>query len=48
LGDAGSKNVGIDNAHGEWITFVDADDRIMPKKLELSYKAAIKNKAVIV
>lgn len=43
-GVGSARNCGLDNAKGEWISFVDADDLIMPNFLEdaLSYPGDIK------
>lgn len=46
LSDA--RNVGIDNCHGEYITFVDSDDYIASDFIETLYKTACKFKADIV
>ena len=35
-----SRNVGIDNAHGEWLFFVDADDFVTADAIEYLYKIA--------
>jgi glycosyltransferase involved in cell wall biosynthesis len=42
-GLGGARNTGIDNATGSYIIFLDADDYLLPNKLELLYKQAIKN-----
>lgn len=46
LSDA--RNVGIDNALGEWIVFVDSDDYISPQFVEILYDCAIKSECDIV
>lgn len=47
-GVAHTRQVGLDNAVGEYIQFIDADDSFTEDFLELMYKAAIKNNADIV
>lgn len=39
LGPSGARNLGIQKSTGELISFLDADDYWMPKKLQLSVKA---------
>ena len=39
-GPAVSRNVGIDNAKGEWIAILDADDAYKPERLEKMLKVA--------
>jgi glycosyltransferase involved in cell wall biosynthesis len=39
------RNVGLDNANGNYITFVDSDDWISPVMYEILYKEIIQNKA---
>ncbi len=36
-----ARNAGIDAAKGEYITFVDADDRLLPKTLEILYETLL-------
>ena len=38
-GAAGSRNVGAENASGEWLLFLDDDDRFADNKCELLAKA---------
>lgn len=42
-----AKNLGLDNAKGEYICFLDSDDFLEPTYLELLYKALIENNADI-
>lgn len=50
-GQAAAKNAGLDFAYqngcGEWISFIDSDDWIHPRYLELLYNAAIGNSTQI-
>lgn len=47
-GAPAARNKGLNEARGEWIQFLDADDEILPDKLEGQMKVAIKEKASIV
>lgn len=42
------RNIGIREAKGEWIQFVDSDDWIEPETIETCYNLALKNDAEIV
>lgn len=42
-----SRNVGIDNAHGEWLFFVDADDFVTNDVIEYLYDIAKKNNVLL-
>jgi len=44
-GVSSARNIGIENARGEWICFVDADDVIENNYLEVLHKVAIENKS---
>ena len=43
-----ARNVGLENASGDWITFADADDLMLPNSLSVMYSVAIKNKVDLV
>ena len=47
-GAAAARNVGLDNAQGEYIVFVDADDVIHTKFLEILMKELVENDADLV
>ena len=42
-GQAAARNNGVKEAQGEWLHFVDSDDMLHPKTLEILYKTAIDN-----
>lgn len=44
----GARNTGLDNANGEWITFLDSDDLWQPNYLERMHEEAIKSEVDIV
>lgn len=46
-GVSSARNVGLDNANGEWICWVDSDDYIDSTMLEKLYKSAVVNDADI-
>lgn len=46
-GQAAARNVAIELAKGEWISFVDSDDMIHPQMLEILYNATQKDKVSI-
>lgn len=37
-GVSSARNLGLDNAHGRWVTFIDADDYILPDFIKGLYK----------
>ena len=43
-----ARNTGLDRASGEWITFVDSDDWVMPQMCERVLNTAIENNADVV
>lgn len=46
-GVSSARNLGIDKAEGEYLIFVDADDKIHKKMIDIYMKAASKNKIVV-
>ena len=47
-GVSNARNIGIDNAYGDWISFVDADDYISPVMLQQLMKTALEYSADLV
>lgn len=47
-GPAATRNMGLENANGRWIAFLDSDDYWLPQKLETSIEFAVKNNAAII
>lgn len=47
-GVSSARNLGLENAQGKWITYVDGDDWIEPTMYEELYKKAIEDKADVV
>lgn len=48
LGATSARKNGVKIAKGEWICFVDCDDRLLPETLQLLLNEAIKNRVDIV
>lgn len=46
-GASSARNVGLENAKGEWVTFVDSDDALQQNALDLLYKSTSSYDAVI-
>lgn len=47
-GLSGARNTGLENARGEWISFLDADDALLPDSLEVLLTQALENDVKIV
>ena len=47
-GVSSARNLGLDNAQGEWIAFVDSDDYISPQMYELLYKKSLNDSSELV
>jgi glycosyltransferase involved in cell wall biosynthesis len=47
-GAADSRNFGIKNVRGEWITFIDSDDEYHPNKIRLQLETALSRSAELV
>lgn len=45
MGSARTRNIGIDNANGEYITFLDDDDVYLPQKIEYQVRDMVRNNA---
>ena len=43
-GVSSARNLGLDNAQGEWIIFIDSDDYFLPNAIEILLRNAIKHK----
>lgn len=43
-----ARNIGLDNAHGEWVMFVDADDYLLPDSISRLLETALRDKSDIV
>jgi glycosyltransferase involved in cell wall biosynthesis len=47
-GAPAARNCGLNKAKGEWIQFLDADDELLPNKLQIQYDLAISGNADVV
>src|ERR1700759_691842 len=47
-GAPAARNCGLNKAKGEWIQFLDADDELLPNKLQVQYDLAISANADVI
>lgn len=46
-GVSGARNTGLDNATGDWITFLDADDEMLPNSYEVFERMILEDAVII-